>query len=139
MRVVYSDSPPDVHITQLLDLGSEVEESFKRREHLAGFLEICTDVNMQPDQMPFESRGSRRGRVQLVAIDPNAVDLSYAERIDHLRNGGGLNGAVLLNSVAATDDSAAKDTIFGRAGLDWFFAYGPDLVKDRDSVHELIG
>ncbi len=49
------------------------------------------------------------------------TDLTYAQRIDHLRNGGGLNGQIKLNSSTVFDDSAS-DFLTGSTGLDWFWA-----------------
>jgi titin len=63
------------------------------------------------------------------------TDLSYQERVMHLRSGGGLNGAITLNTdpsqgaMTVFDDSAA-DVLTGSAGIDWFFA---NLDGDGDS------
>ena len=46
---------------------------------------------------------------------------TYAERIDHLRNGGGLNGSFLLNSGTVVHD-AYIDDLTGSSGSDWFWA-----------------
>ncbi|HEV8335001.1 MAG TPA: TIGR03118 family protein [Candidatus Polarisedimenticolia bacterium] len=54
---------------------------------------------------------------------------SYAERVDHLRNG--LEGLPKLDGTTVLDD-AAKDFLSGNQGLDWFFA-GPDDSLDLES------
>jgi acrosin len=48
------------------------------------------------------------------------TDVSFDTRIDHLRNGGGLNGVYRLNAATILDDGAA-DTLTGGAGQDWFW------------------
>jgi hypothetical protein len=64
------------------------------------------------------------------------ADLSYGERRDHLRSGGGLNGAFTLNAdpshgpVTVFDDDAA-DVLTGSAGIDWFFANLESGVLDK--------
>jgi hypothetical protein len=63
-------------------------------------------------------------------------DISYAARIGHLQNGGGLNGSALLNSTTVQDDLSV-DTLTGRLGQDWFWlnlSGGTALDKsDRNS------
>jgi hypothetical protein len=44
---------------------------------------------------------------------------SYAARVGHLTQGGGLNGIVLLNDATIQDDGA-RDVLTGEGGLDWF-------------------
>jgi hypothetical protein len=62
---------------------------------------------------------------------------SYAQRINHLRLGGGLNGTnELVFGVTVTDDHAA-DVLTGGAGSDWFFEDGLDTITDL-SASELI-
>jgi hypothetical protein len=62
------------------------------------------------------------------------TDQTYEERVDHLRNGGGLNGDVILDGTTVFDD-AAIDELTGGGDRDWFFAQtaGPfaDLLVDR--------
>src|SRR5262249_40276806 len=45
------------------------------------------------------------------------ADASYATRIGHLKSGGGLNGATLLNVSKVVDDAIA-DLMTGGAGMD---------------------
>jgi uncharacterized delta-60 repeat protein len=54
---------------------------------------------------------------------------SYAQRIDHLMNGGGLNGAILFNDVTVFDDLDA-DSVSGSAGTDWFLYSTADVLVD---------
>jgi hypothetical protein len=59
---------------------------------------------------------------------------SYATRVTDLNNGGGLNGAYILNASAVHDNGQA-DTLFGAptssSALDWFFAGLSDVVKNN--------
>src|SRR5262249_32534482 len=50
-------------------------------------------------------------------------DLTYQERIDHLRGvtAGGLNGPYLLSMDSLVDDGSA-DVLMGQEGPDWFLA-----------------
>jgi hypothetical protein len=72
------------------------------------------------------------------------TDLTYTQRVAHLRNGGGLNGVNKLNDTTVGDDSAA-DMLTGGSGLtggqDWFWAnlLGPvkDAITDLGS-NELV-
>jgi Ca2+-binding RTX toxin-like protein len=58
--------------------------------------------------------------------------LSYTMRINHLRNGGGQNGNVELNSNTVMDD-AFVDVLLGGNGQDWLWAsiVAPKDVKDQ--------
>ena len=55
------------------------------------------------------------------------VDQTYQQRIDHLQNGGGLNGTRKLGLTTVFDDLTA-DQLAGSLGDDWFFA---NLVNDK--------
>ena len=67
------------------------------------------------------------------AINP---DLDYATRVGHLRtNSGGLNGSVLLD-LANVPSETAIDSLFGDAGLDWFWKYAGDNT-DKGSTETL--
>ncbi|MFO0903855.1 MAG: LamG-like jellyroll fold domain-containing protein [Pirellulales bacterium] len=44
----------------------------------------------------------------------------YEDRVDHILEGGGLNGATTLNEHTAFDDEAI-DSLFGGAGRNWYF------------------
>jgi Ca2+-binding RTX toxin-like protein len=54
---------------------------------------------------------------------------SYATRITHLTNGGGLN-IVLLNSSTVHSNGLA-DKLYGGAGMDWYFAGMMDVIFNR--------
>ncbi len=60
------------------------------------------------------------------------LDADYATRIGHLRGTilGGLNGSTLLSSLT---DGSAIDTLFGEAGLDWFWKFGNDAIGDLNN------
>jgi Ca2+-binding RTX toxin-like protein len=61
------------------------------------------------------------------------TDLTYDQRLDHLRNGTGLNvfngTPVRLNTTTVPDDGATA-VLTGGAGQDWFVAYLTAPVKD---------
>jgi Ca2+-binding RTX toxin-like protein len=58
-------------------------------------------------------------------------DQTYAQRIDHLANGGGRNGDVRLRRVEITEDASADRLYGGNLALDWFFASTLDSLPDR--------
>src|SRR5262249_52990320 len=55
----------------------------------------------------------------------------YANRINHLMNGGGLNGSSRVNSSTVAGDSSAKDTLTGGGGNDWFVVGAEDVLTDK--------
>jgi hypothetical protein len=58
------------------------------------------------------------------------TDVAYAVRIQHLKLGGGLNGAVKLDQTKLVEDNA-RDSLTGIAdALDWFFLTGSDFATD---------
>lgn len=64
------------------------------------------------------------------------TDQGYARRVDHLRQGDGLNSPALLNAsfargdVTVFDDGAA-DVLRGGGNDDWFFSRrGSDVIGD---------
>jgi VCBS repeat-containing protein len=65
------------------------------------------------------------------------TDLSYTQRIAHLRNGGGKNGGTVLNSTTVQDDGT-PDTLTGGAGLDWFWANtAQDTLTDQTAGEQV--
>ncbi len=62
------------------------------------------------------------------------TDVDYATRIKHLNGSlsGGLNGAYFLKKTTVHDDNAL-DSLYGGAGMDWFFVSGHG--KKRDKVY----
>ncbi len=65
-------------------------------------------------------------------------DQTYSQRIDHLRNGTGLNGAARLTAATVPDDASSGDQLTGGGGDDWFWAKLPfDLLKDRKSNEQV--
>ncbi|MEZ6130828.1 MAG: Ig-like domain-containing protein [Planctomycetaceae bacterium] len=56
---------------------------------------------------------------------------STSRRIRNLRNGGGLNGSVVLNPGNTVHDDNAVDQLFGGLFTDWFFDLGNDQLKNR--------
>jgi hypothetical protein len=60
-------------------------------------------------------------------------DLTYAERVNHLQNGGGLNGPVRLDATTVAGDGK-RDQLTSGAGLDWFFASVGDRITGRKAA-----
>jgi hypothetical protein len=71
-----------------------------------------------------------------VMMEWGRTNADYNTRVKHLNGslGGGLNGTYFLNSTKVHDD-AAIDSLFGEAGLDWFFAR--KTGKNKDKVNDL--
>ena len=63
------------------------------------------------------------------------TDANYATRVAHLQGtlSGGLNGSYRLTATTVHDDSV-MDSLFGGAGLDWFFVSGTGK-KNQDKVY----
>ena len=55
---------------------------------------------------------------------------SYSTRVNNIRNGGGANGAFVLDDTTVIDDGL-KDTLWGDGGLDWFLFGTGDKLKDK--------
>ena len=56
------------------------------------------------------------------------TDATFAQRIAHLKTGGGLNGSAVLTAATIDNDSAA-DQLYGQGGNDWFLAPASE-IKD---------
>ena len=74
---------------------------------------------------------------QHVEHNVSRTDLDYASRVDHLMNGGGLNGDFLLNATTVFNDNA-KDKLRGKKGLDWFLADDDKVDGGLDELLSLI-
>jgi hypothetical protein len=77
-------------------------------------------------------------RAALLAIlrEWQRTDLSYSQRIGHLRHGGGYNGSATLVWGTTVLDDQSPDVLTGGLGLDWFFAnlaLGQDMITDRNN------
>ncbi len=55
---------------------------------------------------------------------------SYEDRVNNIRNGGGANGAFVLDDTTVLDDGLA-DILVGDGGRDWFWAGVKDKIKDH--------
>src|SRR5262245_37302353 len=55
------------------------------------------------------------------------TDIDYGHRINHLRNGGGNNGVIVLIANATVFDDGVADTLSGDDGQDWFWANYPGI------------
>src|SRR5262249_10604423 len=58
------------------------------------------------------------------------VDKSAPGRVDDLKNGGGLNGGVVLNATTLASDNDA-DVLTGSSGYDWFL-FDPEHDRVTD-------
>jgi hypothetical protein len=69
------------------------------------------------------------------------TEQTYSQRIDHLLNGGGRNGPVVLKTATVQDDSGG-DRLSGSAARDWFFgkqsAPAADVLLDRPLDEVLV-
>jgi Ca2+-binding RTX toxin-like protein len=63
------------------------------------------------------------------------LDQNYHQRVAHLRNGGGLNGIIRLNSSSVFNDQSI-DVLSGETGTDWFWANILPLFRDTISLLE---
>jgi len=54
---------------------------------------------------------------------------SRLERIDHLANGGGLNGGIVLKKSVTVKDDGAEDHFSGGYGWDWLFLFEGDVKR----------
>jgi uncharacterized delta-60 repeat protein len=63
-----------------------------------------------------------------------SASTTYEQRIDHLQNGGGLNGATKLSAATIPDD-LAKDVLTGGGDRDWFLVRALDTAgKAKDET-----
>jgi hypothetical protein len=64
------------------------------------------------------------------------TDADYTTRVKHLRGSlsGGLNGSYFLSATTVHDDKTV-DSLFGEAGMDWFFA--KKSGRNIDTVNDL--
>lgn len=64
------------------------------------------------------------------------TDIGYDAKVDHLKNGGGLNGTVTLVLGSTVHDDAAGDSFAGGDGQDWFWAQLESGVLDTLLLQE---
>lgn len=70
-------------------------------------------------------------KLMLLMSEWSRTDLSYAQRINHLRtDSGGKNGNVLLKVGTVQNDAGAADQLTGGNDLDWFFSSISDNLLD---------
>jgi Ca2+-binding RTX toxin-like protein len=62
-------------------------------------------------------------------------DQTYAQRIENLTDGGGLNGDYRLDWTTVHEDSVA-DTLRGGSALDWFFVSNEDSMPDLSGLEQ---
>jgi hypothetical protein len=73
--------------------------------------------------------------LQAILTEWGRADADYNTRVNHLNGSltGGWNGAIVLNSATVQDDGIS-DTLYGLAGMDWFFANANMDVTDRNQA-----
>jgi ELWxxDGT repeat protein len=79
------------------------------------------------------TRSLSRAPLDAIRAEWSRLDAAYTARIANLRNGGGLNGTNKLDSTTVLTDGTAIDTLFGQAGLDWFWKFGSDSIGDLNT------
>jgi uncharacterized delta-60 repeat protein len=70
---------------------------------------------------------SDAGKLASVLAEWTRTDKTRAQKLANLTNGGGLNGANVLNASTVTDDKV-KDTLHGTPDLDWMITGAGDKV-----------
>jgi Ca2+-binding RTX toxin-like protein len=75
--------------------------------------------------------------LQAIMAEWTRTDISYDQRVNHLRKGGGLNGSFVLNKTTVFDDGMVN-ILTGGAGQDWFFKGKKDVITDL-AGNERIG
>jgi serralysin len=70
-----------------------------------------------------------RQAIDAIMAEWTRSDADYLARITNLRNGGGLNGVVKLNSTTIFADGTT-DMLSGGNGVDWFWSFGNDQIDD---------
>jgi Ca2+-binding RTX toxin-like protein len=82
----------------------------------------------------FTALDHDRAALREIMAEWTRTDQSYAQRINHLTNGGGLNGTTVLKANgphATVFDDGDEDRLTGNSGRDWFFAnLDCDLITD---------
>jgi Ca2+-binding RTX toxin-like protein len=78
-----------------------------------------------------ESTGALdRTALDWIMAEWTRLDADYQLRMSHLRVGGGLNGIARLTASTVPSETTYIDTLFGEAGLDWFWGYNKDVFAD---------
>lgn len=65
----------------------------------------------------------------LAILDEWTSPNSYEDRVDHITNGGGANGAFVFDNTTVFDDGVS-DILVGASGRDWFWIGVKDKIKD---------
>jgi len=79
------------------------------------------------------SHDGNRANLLALMLEWSRTDLGYTARLNHLTGSVsvGLNGSVFLNGSSLLSDNKAVDTLFGRAGTDWFITDNKDSIMDK--------
>jgi len=73
----------------------------------------------------------------LIADEWTRPDATYAQRVEHLTNGGGLNGDARLTAATVRNDGAV-DALTGGADDDWFIVEHRDTFNDRKPSERVL-
>jgi len=82
------------------------------------------------------SHDNHAAALSSIMLEWTRLDLNSMQRRKNLVAGGGLNGAVILNSKTARAD-AAVDQLFGNSDHDWFLNDAADLLDAN--LNDLVG
>ena len=79
------------------------------------------------------SYDANRAAMLAILQEWSRTDLAYAGRRDHISGvlAGGLNGAFKFDATTVFDDTRTADTLWGRAGTDWFIYGTKDDLMDQ--------
>ncbi len=68
------------------------------------------------------------------------TDASYSTRASHIKNGGGLNGSIKLNTSTTGSGGGVVDTLTGGSNTDLFYAAVPpgDIITDKVSGEQVV-
>lgn len=93
----------------------------------------------------YTSHAASLAALSALMAEWGRTDQTYKQRTAHLRNGGGLNGAVLLIASNPTQKGSGTvqggstgDKLTGSVGTDWFFTDLLDRITDLDKLSEVV-
>src|SRR5262249_55242427 len=112
--------------------GDDVVIGDAGRDMLIGGVGADKIVGNTDDDILIAGRAaydSNRVALQAILAEWTTTN-TYAVRVDHLKNGTGLNGVVTVNDTTVFDDGV-MDTLTGEQGKDWFLYNLDSGVKDK--------
>jgi autotransporter-associated beta strand protein len=68
------------------------------------------------------------------------TDAGYTTRVNHIRNGGGFNGSIKLNTTTTGSGAGVVDTLTGGSNTDLFYSAVPpgDIITDKVSGEVVV-